>query len=25
MLDSNDTFILELEKHIYIWIGKQAN
>jgi hypothetical protein len=25
MLDTNDTFILELDKHIYIWIGKQAN
>ena len=24
-LDTNDTFILEVEKHIYIWIGKQAN
>jgi len=21
-LDTNDTFILELDKHIYIWIGK---
>ena len=24
-LDTNDTFILELDKHVYIWIGKQAN
>ena len=25
MLDTNDVFILELNKHIYIWIGKEAN
>lgn len=24
-LDTNDTFILEVEKHVYIWIGKGAN
>lgn len=24
-LDTKDTFILELSKHIYIWIGKEAN
>jgi len=24
-LDTNDTFILELDKHVYIWIGKKAN
>mmetsp|Transcript_35945 Transcript_35945/g.55227 ORF Transcript_35945/g.55227 Transcript_35945/m.55227 type:complete len:248 (+) Transcript_35945:550-1293(+) len=24
-LDTNDTFILELNKHIYIWIGRAAN
>ena len=24
-LDTNDTFILELDKHVYIWIGKGAN
>lgn len=25
MLDTNDVFILELNKHIYIWIGRGAN
>jgi len=25
MLDTNDVFILELNKHVYIWIGKEAN
>jgi hypothetical protein len=25
MLDTNDVFILEFNKHIYIWIGKEAN
>jgi len=24
-LDTNDTFILELPKTIYVWIGKHAN
>jgi hypothetical protein len=24
-LDTNDSFILELENHVYIWIGKGAN
>ena len=24
-LDTNDSFVLELNKHVYIWIGKQAN
>lgn len=24
-LDTNDTFILELPKQIYIWIGREAN
>lgn len=24
-LDTNDTFILELPKQIYVWIGKHAN
>jgi len=24
-LDTNDTFILELSKHVYIWIGRGAN
>lgn len=25
MLDTNDTFILELNKLVAVWIGKQAN
>jgi len=25
MLDTNDTFVLELSKQIYIWIGRGAN
>lgn len=25
MLDTNDTFVLELNRHIYIWIGRGAN
>lgn len=24
-LDTNDTFILELPKQIYVWIGKKSN
>jgi hypothetical protein len=24
-LDTNDTFILELPKKIYVWIGKHSN
>jgi hypothetical protein len=25
MLDTKDVFILELHKHVYIWIGKEAD
>lgn len=24
-LDTNDTFILELPKKIYVWVGKKSN